>query len=344
MAIYTTSTDELSLWWVSNAKEATLGVKQTMDRAFIATMNSVSQDADDQKRNGVNGKLNALGHNRVSMSSGGMISAEISPAIVNWAARQQFGVAPTTASKTPSNIVYTHLWNEIGLPPATFSMQKQHGDELVGETLCGLAVTEITFKSSDGMGTIDIKVDGLGAGHVLDEAAPVGVVPLTTADQEPMTGAMTTCLVDGVEVGRGLFTPTWSVTITSGVGVVPGAGSVDGSRTRIDKNARRSVKATCTFYVTDESLFAQWKAKTYHAYTFRFVGPEIDDPNNLPALIEITLPKARLVGKLPSDIGNQKIKEFTLNLEAVIDDDSGNSTFGYDVTVLTQDLQHTTTV
>lgn len=341
MTLFTTGVSDLDRWYVSNTKEATIGTAQTRDRSFFAVKNDVKMQAEEIRRPGVNGRLNATEHVRVKKFSGGTISDNVYPAVVNWAMRYLFHAAPTTAAVAPSTTVYSHTWNTIGAPPWTFTMTKQHAGSMVIETLCGLCITEVTFKSTDGVGSIEIKVDGTGQNWDTAASEP-SVTPLATADQEVMVGVNTTCLIDDTEVSAGLFVPTWEVKIKNGAGRVPSAGSTEGAYTRIDKTGRREVTAKLTLYVTDATLWNDFKNKTVHDYKFKFFGPEIDDPNNLKALVQLHLPAARNIGSIESGIGDFKVKEVPLNVEALIATSGAGS--GYDVIVTTYDLQHSTTV
>lgn len=337
MALFATKSDELSRTYVSNVKEATIGVAQTLDRSFYLITNSVTQKAADEKRKGVTGYFNAIQRVRTNQRAGGQLVDNMYPAIVNWAMKMLFGGAATTASVSPSTTVYSHTWNTITMPPSTFTMHKQHAGGLATETLTGLAISEVKFKSVDGVGTIEIKVDGCGSGYVIGNSEP-SVTPTLTADQEVMIGAKTTCLIDGVAVSTGLFLPTWEVVIRPGVGVVPSGGSSDGSATRIDKNGQRSVTATMALYITDATLFTEWKAKTNHSYKFQFIGPTIDAGNSLTSLVEVLIPVGQNITEIKAEIGKMGVKEIPLTIEALIDTAVG-ATQGFDVVVKTVDLQ-----
>lgn len=332
MSLFTTGSGELSRWYVSGTKETTIGVSAAATKSFFSIKNSVVQQEGYEKRKGITGKQNALEAVRTKLFSGGSLMDNCYPDFVNFLFYYLFGAAATNASAGASNTVYTHTWAAITGPPPTFSMTKQHGAlSGVTEGLCGLGITEIKFSSTDGVISVEAKVDGLGAGYVIGIAEPA-ITPLSDASQAVMIGNASNLLIDDVSVGASLFSANWSVTINPGYGLLPTGGSTDGSITRFDKISQRSVTANAEIYITDATLFTEFVAKTTHKYEFRITGPTIDTPNSLTSQIKLIIPEARNYGKIDAQIGDMSTFKIPLQLDGTI------ASNGYDFQAVTQDL------
>lgn len=332
MALFVTGSGEVSRWYASGTKETTLAVSGLVTKSFYSISNDIVQQENQEKRKGVTGKQNALEVVRTKLFSGGKIVDNVYPDIVNFLMYYLFGAAATNASKGASNTVYTHTWAAISGPPPTFTLLKQlAGLSGFTERLCGLGVTEISFKSVDGAMSIEATVEGTGGGHAVGQSEPA-ITPLATADQAVMIGTATTLFIDDVEVGTGLFGANWTVTVRPGYGLLPTAGSTDGSVTRFDKISQRSVTASFELLPTDITLLTEFRAMTTHKYEFRCYGPIIDTPNSLRSQISLILPEARNVNKIDTKIGDLSTFRIPVQLEATI------AANGYDFQVETQDL------
>lgn len=337
MSLFVTGSGEVSRYYVSGVKEATIGASATLSKSFYSIGNTVNQKETHSKRKGVTGYQNAIAIVREKLFSGGAISDNLYPDIVNWCMRMVFGAAPTNASVSPSSTVYTHTWAAITSPPSTFSMIKQlAGLSGFTELMTGLGISEVKIKSVDGTMSIEIKIDGLGSSYTLGVTEP-SVTVLLDAANVPFIGTASTLLVDDVEVGTSLFAANWEVTVQPGFGLLPTGGSRDGSVTRFDKTAQRSVKASLTLIPTDRTLLTEWVAQTHHKYEFRCYGPVIDVPNSLNAMLKFIIPKGRTVDEIPSHIGNLSTFMLPVTIEGIIDL-SGGTYNGQDFAVITQDL------
>lgn len=328
-------TNELSAWYVSG-KEATVGASAAMTQRFLAVSNTVVQQEAVVDRPGVTGYENAKELVQTSLKSGGSISDSLYPAVMNWLGRHMFGAAATNASAGASNTAYTHTWAAITNPPSTFSMIKQlAGISGATELLTGLGITAVTVKSVDGIVTVDATVEGLGSVYTVGVTVP-SIDPLETVDQAVMTGNMTSLLVDDVSVTNTLR-PDWSVSIKLGRGVIPSAGSSDGSYTRFGKMGKREITASCGIYITDGALLTKFKAKTVNKYTFRCTGPVIDAVNGISSGVDLIIPAARIVGSINATIQGDGSYFLPLNLKGWIAP-VGNALAGYDFSMKTTDL------
>ncbi len=316
-----------SALYVSAANESPQGTAATLDTAIFVKSCTVNFKEDQKVDDVVTGYLAGISRTRISKSAAGNISFPFSPAAAGWALKRLFGSAPATSALiTPSITVYKHTWNAFA-SPQTFTLMKQSAKiSTYTETLAGNGIKSFALKSGKDLVSVDLGIDGLGAGYTLGTSEPV-VTPATfsapTTELPYLVGIKSNIVRVATPIAAGFAMMDWTVNVDPGYGVLDTAGSTDGSMTRFDITGLRKVTAEFTLLEQSRVNLDDFLAETVRTWSFNITGPLLDAPNSLPSYLSLTLNKARMVDIWPSEIGSHGVFMIKMKVEALIDTATG---------------------
>lgn len=325
----------LARLFLSSGIEGTAGNPTTLNKSIYPKVCDVNFTEVYSPVDVVSGTLNSRGLTRELIKAMGSIEDYMHPEFAGWVARMSYRGAPVSALVSPSTTVYEHVWSAVTNPPPTFTLMKTQSLAGYTERFAGNGITGFSVKSGAGRISQTIKVEGMGV-YAQGIAAPGGVLPITTADEDYCLGTISNVLVDGTAYAKGTIQNDWSLDVEHGTGLEPTAGSTDFSVTRYDFQKERVIKANFTVLETGTTNLADFLAATFHTYQFQCWGPYIDQANSLRSLIEYKLLNARAVADFKSAIRDHGVYKVPISIHGITDLVTGN-----DLTTRVRSLQTT---
>lgn len=320
--------------YVSSGFETTAGVQATLNKSFWPISCNLGVEFNDTLDDNVNGYDGPVGITRENYMASGDITCDLNPEFASWAFKMFFGASPSSGTVSPSSTVYEHAWTAIQNTPKTWTFMKTKGDITNWtESWGGNVVTRLSFKGNKGRIQLTVGVQGMAGDYSRGDASPGTAV--VTSGEGYLTGIKSELYVDGTVIADGILFTDWSLDIETGKGVLDTAGSSDGSHTAADTVGRR--EATLTFRLKESAVtnLDELIAGTdFNTYELKMWGPTIDSGNSLQSLVSVKFDRARLSGRVNSDIGGKGVVAMQYTVKALV-----STSTGYDVTAKTRNLQ-----